>query len=70
MGCKAQYGISNVCGDILFPGGADQDFYVGYISDLSTRFSLTQSGVISSLAFTAYNGLVKFSGQKFAHKFD
>lgn len=70
MGCKAQYGISNVCGDILFPGGADQDFYVGYISDLSTRFSLTQASVISSLAFTAYNGLVKFSGQKFAHKFD
>lgn len=70
MGCKAQYGISNVCGDILFPGGADQDFYVGYISDLSVRFPQTQAAVISSLSFTAYNGLVKFSGQKFAHKFD
>jgi hypothetical protein len=29
-----------------------------------------QSAAISTLSFVAYRGLVKFSGQKFAHKFD
>ncbi len=67
-GCKASRGISNACGDQLFAGGVDSDFYVGYISDLSTRFSLTQAADISSLAFTAYNGLVKFQGNKFIHE--
>jgi hypothetical protein len=67
--CKALYGISTVCGDNLFPGGADKDFYVGYVSDLSTSISLTQTGVISGLSFAGYNGLVKFSGNKFAHTF-
>lgn len=67
-GCKSLYGIRNVCGDLLQIGGLDPDFYVGYISDLSTRFSLTQTAVISSLAFSAYNGLVKFNGNKFWHQ--
>lgn len=70
MGCQAQYGISNVCGDLLFPGGADKDFYVGYTTDLSAPISGVQSGVISSLSFYAYKGLVKFEGQKYAHKYD
>ena len=70
MGCKARYGISNVCGDTLFPGGADADFWVGYVSDLSTRFSTAQTGPITTLAFSAYNGLRRFEGQKFANKFD
>lgn len=69
MGCKVQYGISNVCGDLLFPSGANKDFYVGYVSDLSTRFSNTQSAVISTINFKAYSGLVKFEGQKYAHAF-
>lgn len=69
MGCKVQYGVNNVCGDILYPSGADKDFWVGYVSDLGTRFSQTQSGVISSISFVAYAGLVKFEGQKFAHNF-
>lgn len=68
--CKVQYGISTVCGDNLFPGGADKDFWVGYVSDLSTRIPSTQIGPISSLAFAGYNGLVKFEGNKGAHKFD
>jgi len=68
--CKVQYGINTVCGDNLFPGGADKDFWVGYVSDLSTRIPNTQSGVISSLAFAGYSGLVKFEGNKGAHKFD
>lgn len=68
--CKVLYGISTVCGDNLFPSGADKDFYVGYVSDLSTAISLSQTGVISSLTFANYGGLVKFSGNKYAHKFD
>ncbi len=68
--CKVIYGISTVCGDNLFPAGADKDFYVGYVSDLSIPFSTTQTGVLSSINFRAYNGLVKFSGNKYAHKFD
>lgn len=68
--CRVQYGIDLNCGDLLFPGGADKDFYVGYTGDLSSPISSVQSGVISSLSFVAYRGLVKFEGQKFAHKFD
>lgn len=70
MPCKVSTGIRNVCGDIVFPGGADQDFYVGYVSDLSTKIPTTQAAVVSSLSFFAYAGLVKFEGQKLAHKFD
>lgn len=68
--CKVLYGINTVCGDNLFPGGADKDFWVGYVSDLSNRFPSTQTGVISSFSFAAYGGLVKFEGNKGAHKFD
>lgn len=65
--CKVQYGINNVCGDLLRSSGIDKDFWVGYVSDLGTRISLTQTAAISSLSFTAYNGLVKFEAQKFSH---
>lgn len=68
--CKVLYGIQTVCGDNLRTGGADRGFWVGYVSDLSTRIPSTQIGVVSSLAFAGYNGLVKFEGNKFAHKFD
>lgn len=68
-GCKAQYGTRLVCGDLLFPGGAYPDFWVGYISDLGTPISGVQSAPISSLSFVAYTGLVRFDGQKFAHAF-
>lgn len=67
MSCRVQYGIDNACGDILFPGGVDPDFFIGYVSDLGASFSLSQSGPISSISFQAYRGLVKFSGQKFSH---
>lgn len=69
MACKTQYGISIVCGDLLFPGGADAIFYVYYVDELSTPLSLTQAAVISTIPFAAYSGLRKFEGQKFAHKF-
>ena len=69
MGCKAVYGITNVCADLLQASGVDKDFYVGYVSDLGTKISLTQTAAISSLSFVAYAGLVKFEGQKFSHSF-
>ncbi len=68
--CKVTTGIGNVCGDLLQASGVDKDFYAGYISDLSIKFSLVQSGPIASISFIPYNGLIKFQGQKFAHKFD
>jgi hypothetical protein len=67
--CKVTFGINNVCGDLLQASGVDKDFYVGYVSDLSVRFNLNQAAAISSISFAPYNGLVKFSGQKFAHEF-
>lgn len=68
--CKVVTGINNVCGDLLQASGVDKNFYVGYVSDLSAKFSLTQTGPIASITFIPYNGLIKFEGQKFAHKFD
>ncbi len=68
--CRVVTGINNVCGDLLQASGVDKDFYCGYISDLSVRFSLTQTAAIGSISFIPYNGLVRFEGQKFAHKFD
>jgi len=70
VNCRVVNGITNVCGDLLQASGVDKDFWVGYCSDLSVKFSLTQTGVISNIQFYPYNGLVKFQGQKFAHKFD
>lgn len=67
--CKTQYGIDLVCGDLIFPSGADKTFYVGYKSELSTQILLAQSADIASLAFAAYGGLRKFSGVKYAHIF-
>lgn len=67
--CKVVTGITNVCGDLLQASGADKDFWVGYVSDLGTRFALTQSAAIGSISFLAYMGLVKFEGQKYTHSF-
>lgn len=67
--CRAVNGITMVCGDLLYPGGADKDFWVGYVSDLGTKISNAQTGDISSLSFKAYMGLVKFEGAKLAHVF-
>lgn len=68
--CKSVYGINNVCGDLLQASGVDKDFWVGYVSDLSVKFSTTLTGAIASIQFYPYNGLIKFSGRKYAHKFD
>jgi len=68
--CRVVTGVNNVCGDLLQASGVDKDFWVGYVSDLSVKFSLLQSGPIANIQFYPYYGLVKFQGQKFAHKFD
>lgn len=68
--CQVQRGISNVCGDLLFPGGADKDFWIFYISNLGQRLVQPSSGVITGFTFQAYGGFVKFEGQKFSNKFD
>ena len=68
--CKVQTGISLVCSDLNQASGVDKDFWVGYVSDLSVRFSLLQTAAITSIQFIPYNGLIKFEGQKFSHKFD
>src|SRR5678810_253643 len=67
--CKVVNPVTLACGDLLYPGGADGVFYVGYISELATRFSNAQIADISSISFVAYAGLRKFEGSKFAHIF-
>lgn len=67
--CKVVNPIGNDCGDLLQASGVDKDFYVGYVSDLSARFPLTQTGAISTFGFTPYSGLVKMQGRKYSHKF-
>lgn len=67
MGCKALVGISDVCGDLMFPSGMDGTVWIGYKSDLAAPFSLVQSGDITTFQFTAYNGLTKWEGVKFSH---
>lgn len=69
-GCKVTNPINLACGDLLYPGGADGVFYVGYLSELGTRFSNAQIADISSITFVAYAGLRKFEAAKFSLKFD
>ena len=69
MACKVTSGIVNDCSDLLRVGGIDKTFWVGYLSDLTTQFSLAQSGDIASIGFDAYGGLYKFDGNKFSHSF-
>lgn len=67
--CKVTNPVQLACGDLLYPGGADGVFYVGYISDLGIKLSNTQVADIATLTFVAYAGLRKFEGAKFAHIF-
>lgn len=67
--CKVTNPVQLACGDLLYPGGADGVFYVGYISDLGIKLSNAQTSDISSLTFMAYAGLRKFEGAKFSHNF-
>lgn len=69
MACKIESGIINDCSDLLRVGGIDKTFWVGYLSDLNTQFSLAQSADISTIDFGVYGGLYRFDGNKFSHSF-
>lgn len=69
MACKITQGIDTSCTDLLRVGGADQTFWVGYLADLDTQFSLAQTADINTIDFGAYGGLYRFDGQKFQHTF-
>lgn len=69
MACKATTGLNFSCSDLLKVGGSFPTFWVGYLSELDTAFSLTQSADISQIDFGAYGGLRRFDGNKFAHSF-
>lgn len=69
MPCKITSGTTFDCTDLQKVGGVAPAFYVGYLSELATKFSLTQSGDIGTISFAAYGGLRKFEGNKFAHQF-
>lgn len=67
MACKITDGIDFDCTNLLKVGGVQPDFWVGYLSELDTAFSLSQTADINTIDFGAYGGLRRFSGNKFAH---
>lgn len=69
MACKIETGIINDCSDLLRVGGISKTFWIGYLSELSSQFDLTQAGDISTISFGAYGGLRRFDGNKFSHSF-
>lgn len=68
-GCKAAGGLKATCEDKLRVGGADPDFWVGYLSELDTPFNLARTSDITTIDFGSYGGLRKFEGQKFQNSF-
>lgn len=69
MACKIETGIVNDCSDLLRVGGVAKTFWIGYLSELDTQFSLTQAADISTIDFSVYGGLRRFDGNKFSHSF-
>ncbi len=67
MSCKVTSGISNTCPDILKSSGMGKTFWVGYLSDLDTQFSLALAADISQIDFGSYGVLHRFDGVKYAH---
>jgi len=67
MSCKVTAGITNSCPDVTKSSGMGKTFWVGYISDLDTQFSLDQTADISQIDFGSYGVLYRFDGVKFAH---
>jgi len=67
MSCKITDGLDFDCANLLKVGGTFPDFWVGYLSELDTPFSLAQTADINAIDFGSYGGLRKFSGNKFAH---
>lgn len=68
MSCKVTTGLTFSCSDQVSVGGVAPAFWVGYISELDTKFSLSQTGDITSLDFGSYGGLRRFEGNKFWHQ--
>lgn len=69
MGCRVLQDLTLECGDNLYPAGAAGLLWVGYASDLSTPFDLSQAADIQTILFSAYRGLRKLEGVKYAHIF-
>jgi hypothetical protein len=67
-GCKITTGLGFTCADQVRVGGVAPDFWVGYLSELDTLFSLAQTADIGTIDFGSYGGLRKFSGNKFWHQ--
>lgn len=68
MACKITTGLAFSCADQVGVGGVYPDFWVGYLSELDTQFSLAQTADINAIDFGSYGGLRKFSGNKFWHQ--
>jgi len=68
MACKITTGLAFSCSDQVRVGGLAPDFWVGYLSELDTLFSLGQASDINAIDFGSYGGLRKFSGNKFWHQ--
>jgi len=69
MACKMTSSLSNACADLLKGSGLAKKVWIGYLSDLDTRFSLAQSADISTIDFGGYGALYAIEGTKFAHDF-
>lgn len=67
MSCKVTDGITNDCADVLKSSGLGKTFWVGYLSDLDTQFSLTLAADINTIDFGSYGVLYRFDGAKFSH---
>lgn len=67
MSCKVSAGVTNACADVTKVSGLSKTFWAGYLSDLDTRFSLTQTADIGTIDFGSYGTLYRFDGAKFAH---
>jgi hypothetical protein len=64
MSCKVSAGVTNTCSDV---SGLSKTFWIGYLSNLDTRFSTAQSADINTIDFGSYGNLYRFDGAKFAH---
>jgi len=67
MSCKASDGLTFTCADLLKVGGVSPTFWVGYLSELDTQFSLAQTADLNTMDFGSYGGLRRFEGNKFSH---
>lgn len=65
--CKILYSIDLACGDLLQASGLDGQVFAGYVQDLAAPFSTSMASDITSVQFTAYNGLKRLQGVKYAH---